>query len=78
MKDREFERLKEQVQQLTGERGDSSRAAIRRGDIPPVTLNSRPVTEVTPEAFNQLLTDINLLVNTLNALRNLQVNKLFS
>jgi hypothetical protein len=71
-----FERILEKVEKLTGERGDATRplSAIRRTELralASVTPQSRPVT-ATPSAaeFNALQADVSLIFETLSRISN--------
>lgn len=61
---RQFERLREQVQVLTGERGDAdkSRTAVRRGELRALAslkMQSGPITGAPTQAdYNRLQADV--------------------
>ena len=67
---KEFDRVKEKVEKLTGERGDTSKSlsAVRRSDLKTlasVELKSTQVTTVTAADFNALQRDVAFLHDAL-------------
>lgn len=59
---RELLRLKETVEVLAGERGARRQWALRRGEVQPPPLQSKPITTPpTAEEFNALRRDIEAL-----------------
>lgn len=64
MNEREFARLREQVQIMTGERGgaDKSKTAVRRGELRPLaslSMQSKQITASPTQAdFNALQADV--------------------
>lgn len=64
---RDFLRLKETVEILSGERGNKGRAALRRGDLGRLEpLTSRPIDSAPTAAdFNALRADLDTLRLTL-------------
>lgn len=77
---RDFERIREKVEKLTGERGDASKplAAIRRGELrslASVTMQSSPVSAAPTAAdFNALQTDVANIFASLARISNLLGN----
>lgn len=65
----QFDRLREQVQILTGERGAAEKIAVRRGDLRVRAMQSTQITAApTQDDFNRLQADIAALYGMLAAI----------
>lgn len=70
---RDFERIREKVEKLTGERGDATKSlsAIRRGELAGLEIHSQQITAAPTQAdFNALQTDVAALFELLVRISN--------
>ena len=71
-----FERIREKVEKLTGERGDASKslAAVRRGELrtlASLSLKSSQITSTPTQAdYNALQADVAMIFNALSRISN--------
>lgn len=71
-----FERIREKVEKLTGERGDASKslAAVRRGELrtlASLSLKSSQITSTPTQAdYNALQADVATIFNALSRISN--------
>ena len=71
-----FDRIREKVEKLTGERGDASKslAAVRRGELRTLAsldLKSKQITSTPTQAdYNALQADVSTIFNALSRISN--------
>lgn len=67
--DRELRLLREKLEQLTGERGAPERAALRRGQAVPPTLEAQEVSSAPSAAdYNRLVNDMRRIAAVIESL----------